>query len=1053
MADLAPELVSAIADRYRIVRELGRGGMASVYLADDLKHGRRVAIKVMDPAIGSAIGSGRFLREIEIAARLTHPHILPLFDSGATGEHLYYVMPYIAGESLRDRLDREGRLPLEEAIRLTREIAGALAHAHQQGLVHRDIKPENVLLAEGIVLVADFGIARTLQAISEQEPAPGAPPTGPAQSTDGGTFPGVAGPIDAVHRDATLVIGGGTGDATQVIGDASGAATEAVSGGSEVTTRAGVVVGTPQYMAPEQAVGSATLDGRADQYALGCVLYELLTGRPPFQARSLGELILLHTHADPRPCTALRVDVPEEVDRVLARSLAKNPADRFADVARFADALASAWDTASGALPVDRPALDVPNNLPKDRTRFIGRIREINECVRLLGGTRLLTVMGIGGGGKTRFSIELARRVGDRYPDGVWFVELANLSDPERLVSSAAAALSVQEAPDRPLLSTLEEHLRPRRALLLLNNCEHLREAAAELATSLLRAAPEVVILGTSRTALGVADEQVYALGTLALPAKGAADPAAVARSEAARLFLDRATFGDPTFELTAETAPAVAEICSRLDGIPLAIELAAARVRLLSVIEIRNRLEDRFRLLVGGGKTALPQHRTLLAAIQWSYDQLDADEQRLFRLLGIFRGGWTLAAATRTAGDDADEFVVLDLLGRLLDDSLLVSERVESGATRYTMLETVREYACAQLDAAGGTADAANRHLDYLLALAREALPKFTGPEAGAVTRDMNREVENVVAAQSRCHALPGGTLRALTMIWALRLYWIRSGALSLGRRLTEDTLGLPDAQAPTMERARGLQTVASIAYFQKRFEDARLAMEEALAIARTHNNVGGIASGLSMLGSLAQQAGDLPKARSCFNEAVELFRQNQRTDMVGAMLNSLAVLAHAEGDDAEAERLHRESIELAEREGDLASVGMNLLNLCSLALGRGDREAALGHLRVGAERTVAAGSRYLVPVILDLAGVLLVGSGDHARAARFFGAAEGMRTRMQSEQELESDALTSAVRQAREEMGEERFAAYSGAGRLLDDAEAWDEARRWLGSHREME
>src|SRR5438105_5770631 len=289
MSSIPEAFSSALAERYRIERELGRGGMATVYLADDLKHGRQVAIKVMNSAIASAIGPDRFLREIEIASRLTHPHILPLHDSGIAADLLYYVTPYIQGESLRARITRERQLPLEDVLRLACEISSALAYAHQQGVVHRDIKPENVLLSDGIALVADFGIARVTET-----------------------------------REGTVL------------------------------TTVGTAIGTPAYMAPEQLVGSPHVDARADLYSLGCVLFEMLTGSPPFTGPP-ESLAHQHLTATPRPVTDLRPGVPPWVAAAIEKLLAKMPADRYASASRVAEALAKAPPQAVASGP-ERPA-------------------------------------------------------------------------------------------------------------------------------------------------------------------------------------------------------------------------------------------------------------------------------------------------------------------------------------------------------------------------------------------------------------------------------------------------------------------------------------------------------------------------------------------------------------------------------------------------------------------------------------------------------------------------------------------------------------------------
>ena len=410
-------LAEALSGRYVIDREIGAGGMALVYLAEDLKHRRSVAIKVLKPELAATIGSDRFLREIEIAARLSHPHILPLFDSGAAGDLLYYVMPFVPGESLRARLVRERQLPIDDALRLTREIASALGFAHQQGIVHRDIKPENILLADGIALVADFGIARALR----------------SSRANGDTTPAL--------------------------------------------TMTGLALGTPAYMSPEQFTADE-VDGRSDIYALGCVLFEMLAGQTPFTAPTMEALLRQHLTTEPRPLNELRPTVPLGIVRVVAKSLAKDPEARFPTAASFAEAIATV--VSGGMTPSHHDAgPETPNNLPRQRTRFIGRDRELAECARLLGETRLLTLTGIGGSGKTRLAQRLAESMLPSFPDGVWFADLAPLVDPERVPATVAAAIGATETADRPLMDVVADRLRGKRSLIVLDNCEHLLGAAA----------------------------------------------------------------------------------------------------------------------------------------------------------------------------------------------------------------------------------------------------------------------------------------------------------------------------------------------------------------------------------------------------------------------------------------------------------------------------------------------------------------------------------------------------------------------------------------------
>jgi non-specific serine/threonine protein kinase len=982
MTESQTRLRDALADRYQIEREIGRGGMATVYLAADLKHGRKVAIKVMHPETAAAIGPDRFLREIEVVARLTHPHILPLHDSGTAAGQLYFVMPYIGGESLRARIERDRQLPLEDALRLTREIASALGHAHHHGLVHRDIKPENVLLADGIALVADFGLARVM-------------------SSPGG-------------RGLTTV---------------------------------GTAVGTPTYMAPEQALGSTEVDGRADVYALGCVLYEMLVGQPPFTG-PVESIAYQHVNAAPRPVSEMRPGVPGGVVAAIGKALAKAPADRHATAARFAEALAVASTAAPAATPTPEPRMGVPpNNLPRQRTHFVGRQRELTECARLLAESRLLTLTGIGGCGKTRLALKLADERLASFPDGVWFVDLAPLKDAERVALTMATALGVQEATGTPLVGRIAAHLGNRRDLILLDNCEHVVAAAAELVEALLVACPELKFVVTSREGLGIAGEQVVSLRSLSVPAPSTTDLEAIEGTEAVRLFVDRARLVDPRFRLDATNAPGIAEICRRLDGIPLALELAAVRVKMLSVQEIRSRLGDRFRLLTGGSKAALPRHQTLHATIAWSFDQLSPEEQRLLCQLSVFAGGWTLEGAVRVAGDDADEFEVLDVLTRLADKSLVTPERSGAGTTRYAMLETVRQFAQELLNESSERDGARTRHLAFYLVLAEEARPEFLGPEQGAWLSRFDLERENLLSAHEWCEWAEGGAEMDLRMAYATQLYWAIRGLLELGHRVTVEALSRPGAEPHGLARALALYAAGQLGYLMGRYDEAHGHLEESLSIARAIGDHLRIASALRALGIVSQGQGDASGARRHLEESLALSRELGDKRQLSITVNGLAELERAAGNLDAAEPLCEEFITLERELGNRGNVASGLLNFAMVSIGRGSAGRARGLLLEALSIAEEIGSKRVGQGVLEAASGLAAFTGDARVAARIFGAADALRVQMGLHRDPADEAfLSPLIARARGALEAAEFSAAESSGRSLSYDDATAVARRWL-------
>jgi non-specific serine/threonine protein kinase len=480
------------------------------------------------------------------------------------------------------------------------------------------------------------------------------------------------------------------------------------------------------------------------------------------------------------------------------------------------------------------------HNLPVELTSFIGREKEMAEVERLLACSRLLTLTGSGGCGKTRLALQvagaLAERV-DEYPDGVWLADLAPLSDPGLVPRDMATALGVREEAGLPVLTLLTNYLQGRSLLLVLDNCDHLIEGCARLAEALLRHCPNVQILATSRDVLGIAGERAWRVPPLTTPEAQPLPPfKRLRRYEAVRLFVDRAATAKPGFELTQQNAAAVVRVCQRLDGMPLAIELAA-RVSLLRVEQIAARLDDRFGLLTGGSRTALPRHRTLRAAIDWSYDLLPEVERRLLQRLAVFAGGWTLEAAEAVcAGEGLEVTSILELLGKLVNKSLVVAEWTVGSETRYRMLETIREYAREQLLASGTEGQLRRRHLDFFLWLAEEAEPMVYGPQDNAWLDRLEVEHDNLRAAlgwvlSAGDHPLssPEAGLRLAGKLWT---FWYLRGHLSEGREWLAKLLALPAATPRTVARAKALAGAAFLAGHQGDFEQAQPLFDESLAL-----------------------------------------------------------------------------------------------------------------------------------------------------------------------------------------------------------------------------
>lgn len=520
------------------------------------------------------------------------------------------------------------------------------------------------------------------------------------------------------------------------------------------------------------------------------------------------------------------------------------------------------------------PVKQIPNNLPQQVTSFLGRERELGDVKALLGRTRLLTLLGMGGLGKTRLSLQVAQEVMHDYRDGVWFLDLAPLRDPALVVGEAARVLEVQEEPGRPLVQTLCTHLKARRTLLILDNCEHLVQASADLANAVLRAAPHVRILASSRETLHVPGEQAYPILPLSVPNRGDGIEALL-RSTAVLLFVERAQSHKPAFSLTEREAPAVAELVARLEGIPLALELAAARVRSLTVADINARLADRYSILTGGGRVLQERQQTLRALVDWSYELLSEGEQTVLNRLGVFAGGFDLAAAEQVCG--AEPLVpadVLDVLGSLVEKSLLMLDEREE-RTRYRMLETIGDYAREKLEQSDDATTTRARHCGHYFAMAKEANRGLKGPQQGEWIQRVETELDNLRGAMTL--ALSGGAdqIIAVKLAVAMLGFWVLRGYSTEGRATVKASLALPAIQASDLAHAHALYAGAALAESQSDYAEARQMLERCLELRRRLGNPVDIAATLSTLSLARLPTGDTIGAREGELEALRIFRQ----------------------------------------------------------------------------------------------------------------------------------------------------------------------------------
>jgi predicted ATPase len=918
---------------YEILVRLGKGGMGEVYRARDTRLGREVAIKVLsgrDSLPPEPSQLERFEREARAASALNHPNIVSIYELGQVDSTHYIAMELVEGKTLRQLL-ASGGLPIQRIVPLAAQIADGLAKAHEARILHRDLKPENLMVsADGFVKILDFGLAKI--APREEELA------------------------------ATLA-------------------------GGEMLTSPGTVMGTVGYMSPEQASGR-TVDFRSDQFSFGLVLYEMATGRHALGRRTPTEMIAAILRDDPEPLASLNPEAPAPLCWVAERCLAKDPEKRYASTHDIARDLAAIRDRLS---QMPQKAVEArPSNLPAQRTAFVGRKSEVAAATDLLlrDGVRLLTITGPGGIGKTRLGLKAAETVAGRFPGGVYFVNLAATNDPGMMASFIAQTLGLREAGGQAPLRLLEEHFQNSAdspMLLLLDNFEHLM-GAAPLVAELLAMGPALKIVVTSRAALHVYGEHEFPVAPLALPDPRSLPPTeTLSNYSAIELFVQRAAAVKPGFQVTAENAPAVAEICARLDGLPLAIELAAARIKLLPPSAMRTRLESRLQLLTGGARDLPARQRTLRGAIDWSYGLLSEPEQKLLRRLSVFVGGCTLEAAEAVCDTKADLGLdLLDGMASMVDKSLAQQIESATGESRFVLLETIREYGLEKLAESGEEAQTRQAHAAYCLVLAEELAAENTRVERTDWLNACESENDNFRAALDWLSE-NGNPEWGLRLATALYRFWSRREMITEGRDRLGKVLRRGQAQKGTRMRARALFAAGVLAYEQGDLEAGNAWLRESLEISRALEDKRGMAVALNALASNARSVGDVTDAKRLFEESRKTFRELNDPVGIAGTLNNMAGLAKEQGDYARAHALYEESLSIFQSLGDRPSIAWLLSGRADVARAQEDFAAA----RSLYERSLATFREIGDPWG---AAVALADLGDLLRDQRDFDAAHAL-------------------------------------------------------------
>ena len=640
----------------------------------------------------------------------------------------------------------------------------------------------------------------------------------------------------------------------------------------------------------------------------------------------------------------------------------------------------------SKGLPSDFPPLKTldarPNNLPVQLTSFIGREEEIKKVKELLKNIHLLTLTGPGGVGKTRLSLQVGADVIDDFANGVWFVELAPIIDPVLLPQEILRELGIKEEPKKTLEETLTGYLKDKEILIILDTCEHIIEACAMLTEKLLTKCPKLKIIATSREALKCTGEQIHSILSLKTPnLKEEISTEQLTQYESVRLFIERALTVNQKFRVTNENAPSLAGICSQLDGIPLAIELAAARVKVLTVEKIYERLNSRFSLLTGGRRTALPRQQTLKALIDWSYDLLSEQEKILWSRLSVFNDGWTLESAEEICSDDkVNKEEILDLLSLLVEKSIIIFDEEKE---RYRILESICQYGEEKLKEANEINKILSKHLYYFMELSESAEPKLKGPEVKEWLEKLETEHGNLQSA-IEWSLKNGDSEEGSRLAGAMGWFWDMKGLYFVGRRLLESIL-IKMQGISNSSRAKVLNSVGVLANYQGDYINSGNYHEESLRFSRKLGDIFGIASSLNSLGSNAYDQGDYEQAQKFYEESLFIAREIGDERGIASSLNGLGKVSHSQGDYQQAQKYHEESLRFNRKLEDKRSIAISLNNLGVLAYNQGEHQQAQKFYEESLFLARELGDKSGIATSLNNLGVGAYNQGDYQQAQKY--------------------------------------------------------------------